>query len=289
MFIKKEIFAVLALVLVLSGCSDTGSKDRHDGGTSSGDVSSGDSNAKSGEDNTSNLPGKRAVVEVAPSNWYIRLVAEDPARDMKTASTQLGELEEDDTVTKHTLKSLTPFGGTYLDVVFKDPAGVERGEYKVNFHKYEEGAEDKWHFTVKTDEHNVNADILLSWRGVYVLKPYTDDQNRQRYSEFRSVTNPIIKQMKLVDTVTGDEIPAAINGKVQTYAFNMNGEQTRTFEWVVQTDEVVLPVKRSKMRSLHAKALKKDAKVQYRKIQETKAERFDLTKPPMIKEDSVGR
>jgi hypothetical protein len=228
-------------------------------------------------------PGKPVVVEKKATQWYIRLVAEDPARSMKTVSAQLGELEAEDTVTKHTLKALNPFGGTYLDVVFKDPAGVESGEYKVNFHKYDDGTNDRWSFTVKTDENNINADILLTWRGVYLLKSYTDKQNRKRYSEYRSTTNPIIKHMKLVDSATGEEMPAVVDGKVQTYTFNMEGSQTRTFEWVVQTDEVTLPAQQSKLSTLQAKVLKKEAKVQSKQIQEVKAESFDLSKPPMFK------
>jgi len=224
--------------------------------------------------------GKPTVVEKKAKQWYIRLVAEDPVRNMKTSGTQLGELEADDAVEKHTLKALTPFGGLYLDIVFQDPDGVAPGEYKVNFHKHEENAEDRWRFTVKTDSGNVNADILLSWKGVYVLTPYTDAQNRLRYREFRSVTNPIIKQMKLVDTVTGEEIPAAVNGEVQTYTFNMNGATSRRFEWVVQENEVVISAKQSRVHTL-----KRDAKVLYKEADGLKKESFDLSKPPMIKED----
>ena len=247
------------------------------------------SNPAEGTGGTGGTESKKSTEEVKPTNWYIRVTAEDPARNMKTASTQLGQLEADDAVEKHTLKSLTPFGGTYLDVVFKDPAGVESGEYKVNFHKYAEETEDRWSFTVKTDPRNTNAKILLSWRGVYVLKPYTDDQSRQRYSEYRSTTNPIIKNMKMVDSVTGKEIPAVVNGKIQTYTFNMNGSQTRTFEWVVQTEEVNLPAQESKMSTLQAKALKMDAKVQSKQIEAAKAKSFDLTKPPVIKESEYGK
>ena len=121
-------------------------QDTTQGNNGNSDTGNQDSN------NEQDGPIKGAVVETKPSNWYIRVTAEDPARGMKTNSTQLGELEVDDAVEKHTLKALKPFGGTYLDVVFKDPVGVESGEYKVNFHKYEEGMDDSWHFTVKTDK-----------------------------------------------------------------------------------------------------------------------------------------
>jgi len=238
----------------------------------------------SSSDNERDVLSKAPVVETKPSNWYIRIVAEDPARAMKTQSAQLGQITAADAVEKHTLKAMNPFGGTYLDIFFVDPEGVKKGKYKVNFHKHQDGADDKWSFTVKTDKNNVNADILLSWRGVYILKPYTDEQNRQRYSEYRSTTNPIIKHMKLVDSVTGEEIAAAVDGKVQTYTFNMNGSQTRTFEWVVQSSEVALSTQQSTMSTLQAKTLKMDAKVQSKQIQKAKAESFDLSRPPMIED-----
>lgn len=243
--------------------------------------------AENVEDNEQDRLLKEAVVETKPSNWYIRLVAEDPARVMKTGAAQLGELEEDDAVEKHTLKALSPFGGSYLDIVFRDPSGIDTGVYTVNFHLYNEGSEENWQFTVRTDD--VNADIVLTWRGLYVLTPYIDEQNRQRYKEYRSLSNPLIKNMKLLDVSNGNEIAAMIDGKIQTYSFNMNGQDERTFQWVVQTDEITLPVQKSKMSTLKAKSLRMDAKMNSAKIEVKKAEAFDITKPPMIKEDSFEK
>ena len=224
---------------------------------------------------------KPVVEEVKPSHWYIRLVAEDMNRGLKSASAQLGELEESDTVSKHTLKSLSPFGGTYVDVVFKDPTGVDAGEYKTNFHIYNESSEERWQFTVKTDD--ANADISLTWRGLYVLAPYVDEENRQRYKEYRSLSNPLIKQMKLVDSSNGNEIAAVISDKVQVYSFNMDGQTERTFEWVVETEEVNITTQSSKLVRLQKKVVKSQDSIQKR------SQTFDLTKPPMIKEDMNGK
>lgn len=273
MRINKNIATVLTLSLLLAGCG-------------SGDNSVATTVAANSEQTTETVvqPEKKPeTVEKAPSNWYIRVVAEDPVRDMKTLSAQLGEVEESDAVEKHTLKALTPFGSSYLDVVFRDPAGVEAGDYKVNFHQYQEASKDSWTFTVRTD--NANADILLSWRGLYVLTPYTDDQGRQRYKEYRSVTNPLIQQMKLVDVTTGQEIPAVVEGKVQTYVFNMDGETERTFQWIVETEPVNLDVQTSKTVTMQAESIKKDMKTMSVTSKVQKAETFDLSKPPMIKED----
>ena len=290
---KKYIFITILTAFALLGCGGNSTDTKvstqnpnehvngHDG-TQPDDQVAGD--ASSDEQAG---PVKKSPVETKPSNWYIRLVAEDPARAMKSGDTQLGELEESAAVSKHTLKALSPFGGSYLDIVFRDPVGVDAGDYKVNFHQYNEGTEESWQFTVRTDD--ANADILLSWRGLYVLTPYVDDQNRQRYREYRSLSNPLIQNMKLVDVSSGKEITVAVDGKVQTYVFNMNGQNERTFEWIVQTDVVDIPVNNSKSSTLQATALKKDAAVQAKSIIKKKAETFDLSRPPMIKEEINGK
>ena len=82
--------------------------------------------------------------------------------------------------------------------------------------------------------------------------------------------------MKLVDSDTNEEISAVVDGKMQTFAFNMNGSQSKTFEWILQVDEVsiarqqnsVAVVKSNRINSSHYKSV----------------ETFDLSKPPMIEE-----
>jgi len=263
----KNIIASFALVLIFLGC-DSGSQQSIEEGQSLERISS-------------------PTVEGKPSDWYIRLVAEDPARALKSTSTQLGQLNEADAVENHTLKALTPFESTYLDIVFQNPDGISTGEYKVNFHSYKEGVEDRWRFTVRTDD--ANADVLLSWRGVYILIPYIDDQNRQRYKEYYSMTNPLSKYMKLIDTGNGMEMAAVVNGEVQTYSFNMNGQTERTFEWIVDTDEVSIPVQTSKLLSLIAKAVQEDATINKEVIINRRTEKFDLNKPPRVREENYGQ
>jgi hypothetical protein len=260
---KKNIVVSFALVFILLGCG---------------------SDSQKLDSESQNLERVSSpMVEEKPSNWYIRLVAEDPARALKSVGTQLGQLDEMDAVEKHTLEALTPFEGTYLDIVFEDPVGVSAGDYKVNFHTYEEGMEDRWQFTVRTDD--ANANVLLSWRGVYILTPYIDDQNRQRYNEYYSMTNPLNKYMKLVDSSNGIEMAAVVNGEVQTYSFNMNGQTERTFEWVVETDEVSIPAQASKLLSVTAKAVQKDATIDKEAIINKRTEKFDLNQPPIYSEE----
>ncbi len=87
--------------------------------------------------------------------------------------------------------------------------------------------------------------------------------------------------MKLVDSSNGVEIPALVNGKVQIYTFNMSGQKERNFEWVVQTTQVTTSTKESKLSTLQARALQKDAKI----MKQKNLELLDLSKPPMIDSD----
>ncbi len=282
MLLKKYIVMLLAFVLMLAGCG---------------------SNTQSSNDISTDIEtSSRTVIEIPvedeeetlvvqeeskPSNWYIRIVAEDPNRALKTNSAQLGTLEVSDAVVKHTLLSSGRFTGPYLDVVFVDPNGVAEGEYKTNYHMYDEGVEDRWRFTVKTDDKT--SEIHLTWNGLYVLTPYIDDQNREQYKEYRSVTNPLIAHMKLIDVGTGAEIAASVDGKSQTYIFNMNGQNERVFEWVVQTEVVELPLASSKSLSISRKSIQNDvAKIVTTTI-EKRAESFDLSKPPIFIGESNGK
>ena len=182
------------------------------------------------DDNETEIIGQETI----PSNWYIRIIAEDSNRSLKTNLSQLGELEENDAVQKHTIRSHGRFSNPYLDVIFIDPDGMPTGNYQTNYHVYGEGIDDNWHFTVVTDDSN--AEIHLSWSGLYLLTPFIDGQNRTQYSEYRSSTNLLITKMKLIDNTTGVEIPVINNGEKNIYIFNMNGQVSRSFEWVLQYD-----------------------------------------------------
>lgn len=125
-------------------------------------------------------------------------------------------------------------GSDYIDIVFQDPAGVDVGDYKTNFQQFSENSEYRWRFTVRTD--NTNANIALTWRGLYVLNPYIDDQDRQRYEERRSMTDLLIRNMQLIDVDTGNTMNVLSGNHAKVYYFNMNGKSEKTFEWVVLPD-----------------------------------------------------
>ena len=224
------------------------------------------------------LPLKSSIIETIPTDWYIRIVAQDLNRGLKSESARLGELDVSDAVQRHSLRSYYDFDG-YLDVLFVDPDGVKAGQYRSNFHVYQEASPEQWDFTVMSSD--ANADISLTWRGLYVLTPYQDEE-RIRYKEYRSRTNPLVKQMKLIDTETGTEIAAVQDGKAQTYTFNMNGKRKRVFSWIVDTQEV--QIAKAPQRAAARTASTSQEKVLRQKIfKEEQREAFDINKPPFLK------
>ena len=216
------------------------------------------------------------VAEEKPSNWYIRLVAEDSNRGLKTNIAQLGVVEED--ADKYTLLSTGHFGGTYLDIVFINPADISSGIYKTLYHLYQEGNTYRWQFTVRNDD--TTADIALSWNGLFALTPYVDGQNRTQYREYRSMTNPLVRQMKLVDVDLGTEIAVSVDGHVKPYIFNMDGKTERVFEWVVETDIVNIAPKQIEKSFVKSKSLKINV------LKNPKSNVIDFSKPPIMEWDN---
>ena len=238
------------------------------------------------------LPPRQKSAETLAKEWYVRIVVEDVTNNMKTATAQLGQLDGTDVVTKHTLKAIAPFRPTYLDVVFDNPSGVDAGSYKTNFH-LSSSAEDTWEFTVKS--HDPNADMILGWRGLYVVTPYTDAQNRERYKEYRTMSNPLLEYMTLEDTETNTTINALSNTTVNEYVFNMNGKTERVFRWTVKESSAALQSKmivfsrvttpealidEERLKKLQIEALRKDAKSKPDALQKRRIDTLDMSTPP---------
>ena len=290
----EAITIVLAIgMMILSGCSDNGgqksqtsytlhpmipaadSNDTDDNSTDHGNKDEKEDNIPERELNST----KAEQVETIPANWYIRIVVEDTSHAIRSSSAQLGELDESDATARHTLKALAPFGSGYLDVVFRNPEGMEQGDYKSSFQSYAQDARKIWRFVVLSND--ANATIRLGWRGIYVLDPYRDTEDRQRYREYRSLHNPLMYRMKLVDTKTGKEVAAAADDMVQYYLFSMDGAHERTFEWIVEPDSVAVKKVQRSVTAVNVKNRSKQL-LHQRSQPNKKQQVFDLSHPPEI-------
>ena len=175
------------------------------------------------------------IVEAPAKNWYVYLVATDIARGLETRSASLGELDKADATVEQKTDRAIPFSDTYIDIAFIDPEGLDEGEYKSHFLPYREG-EQMWRFTVLSDD--ANALVALTWRGMFKLTPYGDEDGKIRYSESLNRSNPILNMMQLIDEKTGETVAVAKGSRPRTISFNMDGETSRTFRWERKVEDI---------------------------------------------------
>ena len=305
---KKYIFSLIIGLLFLVGCNDTVYHGDNgtptdisiDNGSETDTNTTTDTTTDIIDNNESNstpddevILKKEIAEEENAKEWYVRLVVEDTTNNLRTSDTQLGQLETLD-VNKYILQAISPFTSTYLDVVFKNPAGVDAGEYKSDFHISTKGT-DEWEFTVKSSDSS--ATLILSWRGLYVLESYTDDEGRVRYHEHRSRSNPLLNYMTLVDVTSGDEVDVLSNGSAVEYVIDMNGTNEKVFKWKIKDSSVATQQKlisyskvvsqsltqKEKLNKLQVQALRKDAKATPTRLELKRAQSVDMRQPPHFK------
>jgi hypothetical protein len=298
---KRYILWVLSLgiLFALNGCSDLEDEIRKYAdsyyaqlATQKNQATQEDQNGTSDEEDDNNDTGgsddepeveevQRVVSTVEKDavreNWYIRLSVTDLSNNLVFKGAKLGELEEENATVNYSLKALNPFGGAFIDLVFEDPQAAVSGKYAVFFLHTDLSSEQRWRFKVRTTD--TDAEILLQWRGVFVLEPYTDTEGRQRYREHLVLHHTLWKQMKLIDTETSEEIVAEWDGTLVHYRFSMDGKSERVFEWVVSTEP--LPDKLD----TEVQSEEKSAVVPNKASVDTSDVTFDLDHPPAIKED----
>lgn len=209
-----------------------------------------------------------AIIETEPENWYVRLTAEAPARGLSTENTQIGQLDKSDAAAEN-LAALNPFGGGYIDIVILEADAAQ--ELKGSFHPTAAGEADSWRFMLKTDDPNSN--IILSWRGLYVLTPYRDEAGRQRYKQQLSKTNPLLSKMQIVDEGSGEVVPV-LNADDKSYVlFNMEGSKTRIFRWELLPFESEATEGSSEITVKYARKF-------FKRFESAAHKTFDLGKPP---------
>ncbi len=257
---------------------------------SSPDTSANEETDESKEDNNaSNVPPveKQTIDNTPAKEWYVRIVVEDTTRHMKCSDAQLGQLAETNATQKHALKAIAPFDASYLDVVFVNPPGVAEGEYKSDF-RSSENKTAIWEFEVKSSD--THADMILSWRGLFVVTPYKDAQGRIRYREYRSLTNPLLKRMVLHDVDEGGDVAVKEGNDTVEYTFNMNGKHSRKFQWILKETSIdsrsvnrAKSIRKTYVQHLRAKAMRADMRVNRATIEEKKRKTLELIRPPEFK------
>jgi hypothetical protein len=152
-----------------------------------------------------NQPGK----DKGLGEWYVRLVVEQPALGLRDGSNVFGQLADSfDGYDRHDLQEKSPFGSTWLTVVFPhDDWGEHSANYSSDFHGLPKNKSetDRWIFEVRSDDPG--RVLTLGWQG----------------------PADILARLTLVDL----ENETQVAGEFGAYEFAMNG-QSRRFEWVLK-------------------------------------------------------
>ena len=169
------------------------------------------------------------------NEWAIKVNAIDSEGKLGDTNTRFGQVyPATDDVDRYDLVSASrPFSGDFMEVVYLIDGS--ENEFSTNYHSVAEGQNDEWIFVVKTN--NPDRTITVSWPGIFKIDSAEDEFKRVRlYNEFKTY-DPIMEKMQLVDMKTGRVISAVMDGKVQNYTFNMDGETERTFKWELLSDK----------------------------------------------------
>lgn len=165
------------------------------------------------------------------AEWYVRLTAEIPSEQMKDKNNILGQLH--DSVAgydSHDLLEMAPFGSQYLTIVFPHPDWEEKaGDYASDYHAVHTKKKDSWQFEVHTS--SINSDVILSWDKMNLLS--AKGKHKKIRKREQKIINSLQQRMWLEDVDTGEKIDAVVDGEIQSYTFNMNDKDTRTFRWVL--------------------------------------------------------
>jgi hypothetical protein len=156
-------------------------------------------------------PGhKRRKARLEAKEWYVRLIAEWPAGNLKDRNNVLGELVDSDPgFDVHDLKELSPFSTPFLTVVFPhDDWGERAGNYASDYRplKKNKNVGDSWQFEVRTDQPGREITLRWAMQGSYPKAPL------------------------LINLDTGEvvDIDPAVPG---SYTFVMDAA-TQRFEWM---------------------------------------------------------
>jgi len=230
-----------------------------------------------------------AVRTVAPkppqeksTAWYIRLNVKNVQTGQHFSGAKFGVLDTDNATRAYSLKAFGSIGSNGIDLVFQDETGSVSGDLLVYYLQPENGVRQEWPFTVRSGDSH--ATIALKMEGFYALTSYIDDEDRIRFTETRTMDDPVLKQMKLVDSETGEEIPVMRKGKAVVYIFDMNGNHIHHFKWVKETEPVQIPLSGNQVFSakegLEKSRVRQSANKALSNVPLKRENTFDITKPP---------
>jgi hypothetical protein len=162
----------------------------------------------------------------AQKEWYVSTKVSVNNAYIGTNPAVFGRLSSShDGVDKNDIPTYGSVVGRKAAVVFiQNNAKEQAGEYHSNYRDTQDENET-WEMTVFSSVRN--AEVTLTWDGLYMLT-----RKESGYDKKKLLNSPILEELYLVDTETGEIINAVDDGKLNTYTFKMGETGSRTFIWV---------------------------------------------------------
>ncbi|MCW8925178.1 MAG: FG-GAP repeat protein, partial [Xanthomonadales bacterium] len=185
------------------------------------------------------IPDSHAAKPTWDQEWYLRLIAISEDENLLDRNNVLGQLQESvNTHDRHDLVELNPFAPPYLSLVFPHQDwGDNAGNYTSDYHMANTGAADEWVFEIHSDDAYRNVDLY--WDGLYLLDGiWSQDTGKKTWSQSKQMDeSKLYDRMVLEDLDLGVEIPAVEDGVANHYSFSMNGQNVRSFRWVMESEK----------------------------------------------------
>ncbi len=158
-------------------------------------------------------------------------------------------------------------------VAFVQENWAERsGEYHSDY-RGPKGKKVNWEMTVFSSV--ANAEVTLKWDGIYLLT-----EKDGGFKDKKTLDSRTLKNLRLVDTKTGEKVSAIDDGILNTYTFNMGEESSRTFIWTEKPGNFIL----SKSKKVYIETKQKEAIAKTKNIIKLEAKLGENRKfglPPM--------
>ena len=157
----------------------------------------------------------------------------------------LGQLAESKAgFDRHDVPAFANAANSRAAIVFEqgESWGDLAGHYLSDYHHNDDNKKDSWSFTVYS--RLAPQVVSLRWDGLFKLERY-EENGITRYHSQPTTKSPILEQLSLIDLKTGTVTKAVSRGKgkgkdseqripkLNTYEFDMHGENQRDFRWVL--------------------------------------------------------
>jgi hypothetical protein len=173
---------------------------------------------------------------ISEAQWYVsnRVAVRDPV----TGDTYKGDNpaifgrldDASDGYDRHDVRPYQPTSNAAAAVVFlRSDLGDQSGEFLSDYRQSKRQS-NSWLMTVNSKFSN--ADVVLRWDDV-VAVTVEEVNGRRDFRQARVPGSRTMQRLQLIDLQTLEVIPATTDGQLNHYAFNMNGQNTRQFRWVL--------------------------------------------------------